>query len=154
MQDMVRKITRETTINKKKYTIKPLGAMDGLRHGRSLLAVVAPLLGGTMDGLRVSEYVETPKSFTELALTLCQQLDKLDVDNLVISLLDGATCNSVEITDIDEQFRGEMGAFIELVGFALQENFGELFTGKGLFARLQKTYLNLLDGGGDESLES
>ncbi|QDP59454.1 MAG: hypothetical protein GOVbin4162_28 [Prokaryotic dsDNA virus sp.] len=148
------KLYRKTNINNKEYTIKLLKALPALRMGKTLMSVVLPAVGGTIDGLRDDGYGSTPKTFTELALVLCDQLGDIELDELAQDLLGGMLCNGIEVTNIDDHFQGEIDVLVELLAFALKENFGKLFMGKGLLAQFQKVTEGLMGGGSQESEES
>ncbi len=147
------KLYRKTKIGDKEYTIRLLTAFPALRIGKRLMSVVLPAVGGTLDGLREDDYGTTPKTFTELALVLCDQLDGIEFDELAVELLGGSLCNGIEIKNLDAHFQGEIEGMIELLIFALKENFGKLFMGKGLLAQFQKVTEGLMGGGSQESEE-
>lgn len=144
------KFVKKTKINGVEFQINKLGALKAFSMGKSLLKVVAPLFGGTLDGMRGGDYYEPPRTFTQLALTLCDQIDKVEIEEILVELLSGATRNGVEIKDLNDNTQIDLNELIELFAFALKENFGELFTGKGIAAQLQNMLMALTK---DDGLE-
>lgn len=145
IQDVVNKYKRTTTLsNGKKVSVKILRMTAGLAVAKKLMNVIAPAIGGTVDGLRHDDYIHgAPTSFTHLALTLCGQIDKLQIEDLIVVLLDEMTVDGKAV-DIDEYFAANYGELVEILEFSLKENFSSFFTGKGIKARLIKTVQTLL----------
>lgn len=148
------KFFRTKTINGKKYQITLLPALKAVGMGKKLLKIILPAIGGTVDGLRDDGLMGTPKTFTDLALVLCEQLDDLDLDWLIQSLLNEATCDGKEIRDIDTHFQGELGELVGVMEFALRENFSSFFTGNDLIAPLKRILIGMGVDISETSLES
>lgn len=148
------KFFRKKVINGREYQITLLPALKAVGMGKKLLKVILPAIGGTIDGLRDDGLYGTPKTFTEVATALCTQLDDIDLDELITSLLREALCEGTSVRDIDSHFQGEIGELIGVIEFALKENFSSFFTGSDFLAPLLRT----LEGMGVEtsnlSLES
>jgi len=137
----------------KNISIKVLRMSEGVSVGKKLLNVVAPAIGGTLDGLKHNEYLHgAPKSFSHLALMLCDQIEKVQVEDLIVVLLNEMLVEDNEI-DIEDFFAGNYGELIEVLEFALKENFSSLFTAGGIKARLGKTYQMLMAQTTQESEE-
>lgn len=133
-------------------SIKLIPATKALGLAKKLLAIIAPAVGGTLDGLRHDEYLHgAPKSFTDMALTLVQQLDNAQIENIIMALTYGleikvkGSTESKEV-EFDDYFTGNYGALIEIVEFSLRENFSTFFTGKGIKARFLKAIQMLMMG--------
>lgn len=141
------KFFRSKVINGKKYQITMLPALKAVGVGKKLLKVVLPAIGGTIDGLREDNIYGTPKTFTDVAVALCTQLDDIDLDELIYALLNEASCEGKTIRDIDSHFQGEIGELIGVLEFALRENFSSFFTGSDFLAPLMR----MLNGMGVET---
>lgn len=141
------KFRREITLeNGKKVQIKVLKTTAGIAVAKKLLNLVAPALGGAADGMRHDDFVHgAPKSFTHLALTLCDQIDKVQIENILLVLLEDLTVDGKDV-DFDEYFAANYGELVEILEFSLRENFSTFFTGKGMKARLVNTVKNLIVG--------
>lgn len=147
LQEISGKFLRTKTLeNKKKAQIKILNTFAGIAVARKLLKVIAPALGGAADGLRHDDVIHgAPKSFTTLALTLCDQIDKAQVEDLIVVLLEDLSIDGKDV-DVDEYFAANYGELIEILEFALRENFSTFFTGKGIKARFLKVVQTMMSG--------
>lgn len=125
--------------NGKSIQVKLLPAISkGLPVARRLLDVVAPAIGGTLDGLKHDELLHgVPKTFTELSLVVCQQLEKAEIGSLSYTLLEGLQVDNEEV-DLDDYFTANYNEFVEILEFSLKENFKSFFTGNGMKQRFQK----------------
>lgn len=147
IQTALNKFRREKTLESgKKVGIKILRTTAGIAVAKRLMNVVAPAVGGAADGMRHDDFVHgAPKSFTHLALTLCEQLDKVQIENLITVLLEDLTIDGKEV-DYEEYFAANYGELIEILEFSLRENFNTFFTGKGIKARFLKTIQGMILG--------
>lgn len=147
IQTALNKFRREKTLESgKKVGIKILRTTAGIAVAKRLMNVVAPAVGGAADGMRHDDFVHgAPKSFTHLALTLCEQLDKVQIENLITVLLEDMTIDGKEV-DYEEYFAANYGELIEILEFSLRENFNTFFTGKGIKARFLKTIQGMILG--------
>lgn len=132
------KFFRKKTINGRKYQIQLLPALKAVGMAKTLSKVVLPALGGTIDGMRDDGFNGVPKTFTDLALVICTQLDGLDLEDIIQSLLEGCSCDGTDVVDLDSHFQGELGELVGVLEFALKENFSSFFTGNDLIAPLMK----------------
>lgn len=136
-----------------KFKVKKLRMSVGIKIAKKLNKVILPLLGGTIDGLKHDDYIHgAPKSFSNLALLLCEQIDEAQVEDLIVVLLDGLTINNDEV-DIDDYFAANYGELVEILEFSLRENFKSFFTGKGIQAQLVDKLKALLGLTQEQSLE-
>lgn len=134
------KLQRTKKINNNEYTIKLLGGLEGIRVGNKLIKAVLPIVGGGLDGMKKDDIFDTPKTWTHIALTVCEQLDELNAEELILTLLKGATIKypdqPTKDLDINSDFMANYGELIVLLEFTLKENFGSLFTEKGIIQSL------------------
>lgn len=137
MDHIANKMFSKTTIKGYEFQISKLGGLEGMKMSLKITKVLAPLLGGIIDGARAADDFDTPETFKDLALTLCDQIDDLDIENIITRLLRGSTKNNIEIRDLNVDFIGEIDVFVELVAFALKENFYKVFMENPLLARLK-----------------
>lgn len=125
-------------------SIKVLRMSQGISVGKKLLNVIAPSVGGALDGLKHDDYIHgAPKSFSNLALMLCDQIEKVQVEDLIMTLLADMLVDDNEI-DPDDYFAANYAELVEVLEFALKENFSSLFTGEGIKARLMKAYQTMM----------
>ena len=129
---------RMTDIDGSQYQIKLLDGMSGFRTSVELSKVLLPLVGESFDASRHDDVFHgAPKTFREMALLLLQQIDQINLEDMIFNRLlaylvkDGV---QVKATDI---IVGQYEILIELVAFAIEQNFGSLFKGKGLISRFQ-----------------
>jgi hypothetical protein len=108
--------------------------------------VVAPAVGGTLDGMRHDDLIHgVPKTFTDMSLVVCQQLEKAEVHNLIFELLKSLEVDNKQV-DLDEYFAANYGEMVEVLEFALRENFQSFFTGNGMKQRFQKVVGMIMSG--------
>ena len=151
IEAITKKFRRTTTIKdsngvEKKVSIRVLPMTQGITVAKKLLAVIAPAVGGAFDGMRHDDYIHgAPKSFSNLALLLCEQIDKIEIEKLIAALLFNIEVDGQEVI-LDEYFSANYGELIEILEFALKENFSTFFTASGIKARLLGTIQNLMAG--------
>ena len=136
---------KEIEIEGTKYHIHLLKARTGFNVSIELSKIFLPLLGQTFDASRHDDVFHgAPKTFTDMAMILCSQMDKVNVEEIIFDkLLKDLIVNGQVCTDIDSVFRGKYDVLFELVAFAIKENFGSLFAGKGLLSRFQEVVTNI-----------
>lgn len=118
----------------------------GIPIARRLLSVVAPAVGGTLDGLRHDDLIHgVPKTFSELSLVVCQQLENVEIGNVVYTILEGMEVEGKAV-DLDKYFTANYGEMVEILEFALKENFQSFFTGNGMKQRFQKVVGMIMSG--------
>lgn len=141
----------ETTIKNKKIKLELLPAISvGVPVARRLLNIVAPAIGGTLDGLKHDDILHgVPKTFTEVSIVICQQLEKAEVNNLIFTLLNSLEVDGKDV-DLDEYFTANYGEMVEILEFALKENFQSFFTGNGMKQRFHKVIGMLMSGQTEE----
>lgn len=126
--------------------VKLLPMSKGIKVSKQLISLLAPAIGSMADGVRHDEFLHgAPTSFSNLAYNLVGQLDKIDVLELIDALFEGLMVNKAEV-DVEEYFSGNYGEMVEILEFALKENFQTFFTGKGMKARLTTAVKALMQG--------
>ena len=133
------KYSSTTLANGKKVKVKLLPAIsEGIPVARRLLNIVAPAVGGALDGMRHDDVLHgVPKTFTELSLVLCSQLDKAEIANIIVTLLDQLEVDNKDV-DLDDYFTANYGEMVEILEFSLKENFQSFFTQSGMKQRFNK----------------
>lgn len=146
MQDLLNKQFKKKEIDGVVYQISLLKGREGFRTAMDLAKVVAPVLGSTFDGVRHDEYIHgAPKTWTNMALLLIDQMDKIDVESLIFDkLLRGLVVNGQQV-DIDSFFLANYSVLIELLVFALKENFGDFFGANGFKTRFLGTVKSMFN---------
>lgn len=139
------KLYATTAINNKQFRIKKLPALKGLQISTRLAKIILPLAGGTFDGLKADTTFQTPRNFTHLALTLCDQIDNINLEDLSLQLLNDLYVDGNPV-DFDEYFSANYGEFVEVLAFALQENFSSFFTQSGITRLFKDKILKLMSG--------
>lgn len=117
------------TIKDKKYTIELLPARQALAIATELFKVVLPSFAAWGDASKREGLIlpEDDNLYTEAAMLLVNQMDKISVADLVEVLTQNIYCNG-EVIDVDKEFRGNIGGFLMLLEFIFKENIGPLFT--------------------------
>jgi len=137
-----------------KVSIKLLPMSSGIKVTKELISLLAPAIGSMADGVRHDEYLHgAPKSFSDLAFSLVSQLDKVDIIQLIHTLLQGMLVNTKQV-DLEEYFTANYDELVEILEFALKENFGSFFTGKGTKARFLTVIQNLMQGSTTQESET
>lgn len=128
-QLLAKKGYKVTIIEGKAYSIRLLPATKGLALGLKLTKTFLPALGAFVDAGKREGLIlpEDDTMFSEIAFTLTSQMDKLDLSTIINELLHQAICDD-ELIDFDSHFQANYSVLIQLVEFALKENFGDFFT--------------------------
>ncbi len=98
-----------------------LPAREGLRMATKLLTLFAPMLSGG-EG-------EQEVDFSQIAKVLASS-DQVDLIEITDRLLKGLSVNGQGI-DLDEYFAANYGILLQIMAFALMENFGSFLDGIG-----------------------
>lgn len=138
-----------------KYQINVLNAWEGIRLGNQIKSVLLPLFGGTVDGINQTEdFISKSTPFTDMAIVLCDQLDKIQLEGVIGALLKGLTYQEVgqipkdinpQGKDFENHFMANYGELLEVLAFSMKENFGSLFTGKGIHLRLMESVAGVME---------
>tara|TARA_R110002126_G_scaffold34517_7_gene106823 strand:+ start:582 stop:971 length:390 start_codon:yes stop_codon:yes gene_type:complete len=117
---------------------------EGIAVAKRLLNVIAPTTGAALDGLQHDDILHgAPKSLSNLAMILCSQIDKAQIENLITVLLQDLYIEGQEV-DVEEYFAANYGELVEILEFSLEVNFKSFFMGKGIKARLMKGVQTLM----------
>ncbi len=111
------------------YAIKLLPSTQGIGLAFNLIRVFLPSIGAWADGEKKEGLIlpEDNSMFSEVAMLLVGQMDRIDLSQVIKTLVGTALLNNQPI-DFEKHFVGNYGSLIELVEFALKENFGSFFT--------------------------
>ena len=118
---------KEIDIEGDKYTIKLVSGEMGLNIQERLFGTFLPSLGVAFDNFKSGfdrMFVEDSPG-ADLAVAIAANLPQLQMTGVIKELLNGCYCNGQEV-DLDH-FRGKYGRMYILAGFALKENFGDVF---------------------------
>lgn len=147
---------KKTEINGKVVEVKMLkGRTQGVQVALKLKGMALPLIGRGFDGLRDEDSLEPPKTFTEMALILADQLENNDVDNLIFeNLLANVKVDGLLVTDWDDYLQCNYGELVPMLSFAVKENFQSFFTGNGWMTKIQTVAQKILGLKEDSQEES
>lgn len=154
-QSIANKFRRDSKFSDsgKKFSVRILPMTEGIAVAKKLLNVIAPTTGAALDGLQHDDILHgAPKSLSNLAMILCSQIEKAQIENLITVLLQDFYVEGDEV-DIDNYFAGNYGELIEVLEFSLEVNFKSFFMGKGIKARLMKGVQTLMAQMSPESEE-
>lgn len=120
---------KQITIKDKRYGVQLLPAYTAFAVGMELISLALPALGSYIDSEKKSEFIlpEEDAMFSEIALLLVRQMEKANLVQIAEMLLQGLTCNGQEV-DANVHFRGSVSGFMQVLEFALKENFSDFFT--------------------------
>lgn len=144
---------RKKEFNGKTYQLTVLPAGEGYAMALRLLKLILPALGGGLDGMQHDELIHgAPRTFSDLALTICEQMDKADVLGITKRLVKDVVVDGQGI-DFDEYFAANYGELITVLEWSLKENFGSFFTESGIQTRLMNLVGTLTGKAPEESTQ-
>jgi len=117
------------------YGINLLDTSTAFNISQELMKLSLPSLGAAADGMFSQDSWEDPSTFTAIAFHFIRQSSEVNTLVIIKEMLEGSTVDGAFI-DFDRHFRGKPDLLAKVVGFALKENFGGLFTMLGLKERL------------------
>lgn len=129
-----------TTINGKQFLIYTLGARDGFKIAAKIKKLLLPTIGGGFDAMRDKrdpEFSDPAYHFSKVAQLFVDRFDEDEVLAIIEKLLNGFGVGGQQ-QDFDSYFDANYGELVEVITFALKENFSSFFT---------KTGMNLLTKG-------
>ena len=130
-------------VNCTDYTIQLLPATSGLAMSLEISKLLAPSVGAGLDGFGHDELLHgKATTFSGVAKLLATQLGTVDVSGMVKALLNNLEADGKKV-NFDTHFRGNYGDLIQLIEFALKENFESFFTESGLKTRLTEVIQSL-----------
>lgn len=122
---------RQINIKGSDYHFKLLDGRTGFRVGLALNKIILPLIGESVDAGRHDDVFHgAPRTFKSMAETLITQLDNIEAEKIIFDDLFGYLVVDGQQVKLENVIIGKYDVLIELVTFALKENFGELFAGK------------------------
>ncbi len=153
------KSTKHIQIGDDLFQVKLIGGRKGVQIALKLKQIALPLLGRAFDGLKDEDVlIETPKTFTDMAILLNHSLDDANIDSLIFEdiLFDVKLKHGDQYIQInwDEYLIANYGCLIPLLAFAIKENFGSFFTGSGMMKGILGKITGLLGSSQDEPLET
>lgn len=116
---------RKTNINGKDFQIYLLPAGEGIKRATQLAKAFAP----TMASL-VESSSQGVIDYSSVAYTIAEGLEEIDVLDVCSALLKDLSVGG-QAVKLDDYFMGNYGEFIEIMAFALKENFESFFEAKG-----------------------
>ena len=121
-----------------KYTITLLNTTRAYITGQEVIKLTAPIAGAAFDGMRndAELLIDESHTFQAVAIHLKNQMGEVDTLAIIIELLNGVTVDGVPL-NFDSHFPGRLDHLLQLVEFALEENYSSLFIGTSLRERLQ-----------------
>lgn len=121
---------RQKKINDKTFQIYLLPTGKGLKTAKTLAQTFLPMWGEFMSSMQRGEL-----DYHMLAMSLAAELESFEVETLIRDLLKELSVDGQEVK-FDEYFMGNYGELVEVVAFAIKENFSSFFAAKGLFESL------------------
>jgi hypothetical protein len=108
-------------ISNKTFQISLLPAGEGIQMAQKLSTLVLPILEGAGGD-------ELELDFMKIATSLSASIGDTELLTIIKRLLKGLAVEGKEVA-FDSYFSGNYGELIQVVAFALQENFGSFFEG-------------------------
>lgn len=124
---------KKKKIGKHTYQIELLPAKAGFSMAMKLSKVLIPLLGSGFDAFEE----DSEGGFTRMSLIVVEQMEQVDMAAIVDDLLEGMAVNG-QTVNFDDHFRANYGELVEVITFAMKENFSSFFEAKGLTARFSE----------------
>ena len=120
----------QKTIGGRTYSLKLLPARKGMAMGKRIIQAFGPALGVILDSNAETDVIfgEEQNLCTDLAIAIVGQLDELAIEQTVLDLLGGMTCDGQPIA-FDSHFAAKYTILLEVITWAIKENFGDFFTG-------------------------
>jgi hypothetical protein len=84
-----------------------------------------------------------PKTFSDLAMTIVESVDQLDVEALILDFTKELRVDG-EAVDFDEFFSANYSELLELLEFCLKENFPDFFPKDGTTPQWVSKLINLI----------
>lgn len=120
---------KKTTINGKEFQIYLLPAGEGLRRATQLFKAFAPTFATVIDSIQDGSF-----DYNAVAYTIAEGLDNIDTVETVQALLRDFSVNGMSVK-FDDYFLANYGELVELMAFAMEENFASFFSAKGFIEK-------------------
>ncbi|QUF70051.1 phage tail assembly chaperone [Vibrio fluvialis] len=121
------RIAQTTLKSGKKVQIYKLPASKGITIGMKLGKTFLPSIGQFLDGSSTGAGIH----YESLALSLVQELDNFEILPIISELLKEMAIDGQEV-NLDDYFMANYGELLEILVFALKENFSSFFAASGL----------------------
>lgn len=108
-------------IKDRTFQISLLPAGEGIQMAQKLSTLVLPILEGAGED-------EVEIDFMKIATGLSASIGDKELLAIIHRLVKGLAVDGKEVK-FDDYFRGNYGELIQVIAFALQENFGSFFEG-------------------------
>lgn len=129
----------EKEIEGVKYKIRLLNTSAAYSSFESITKLILPASGAAIDGTLDKNYFEADQTLTTAAMLLVKQMGEIDTLTIIKDLLFEAEADGEQI-NFEAYFRGRFDLLIQVVSFAIKENYGSLFTITGLKEKF-KSYI-------------
>lgn len=126
MSNDLSKFQRSIDVNGKTFTVNILPAKKGLPIALKLVKTIGPALAKFAESANQGEI-----AYTEIATELLTEMDSLDVMSIIEQLMNGYTVDGKEVP-FDFYFTANYGELVEVLTFAIKENFGSFFEASAL----------------------
>lgn len=134
--------TTELQIGDVEYKITTFPASKGLAYLQKLLKIVGPAIGEIFANAAVSGTEAFELNIEDEALSaaireLTVNMDKDNVAQLVEDMITAAVLKNGQPLQFNQEFSGNYGAMIKIMGAIIKENYSSFF-GESGFGELQK----------------
>lgn len=123
--------TASVKIDGVKYELRLLNTSAAFNTFESITKLLLPATGAAIDGASDKFQFDGDQTCATAAMLLVKQLGDVDTLELIKTLLEGAEVEGEDL-DFEEHFKGRFDLLIDLLTFAVKENYGSLFTTTGL----------------------
>lgn len=111
--------------SKNVYEIKTLGGLSALTTFTQLVSLVGPTIASVFDKKDEDDFEESTM-LTEAVILLIKRMEESNIQGIITKILKDATKNGKTL-DIEEDFRGDFDELVDLIAFALKENYQKAF---------------------------
>jgi len=130
----------EVTYGDVEYRVTTFPAFKGLSYLQKLLKIVGPAIGeifskASAEGGAVSDLVLEEEALSFAIRELTTNLDKENVAQLVQDMIKDAVLKNGQPVNFNQEFSGNYGNLMKLVGVIVKENYSSFF-GEGGFEGL------------------
>lgn len=133
---------REVEIGDVTYSVTTFPAHKGLGYLQKLLKIVGPAIGEIFSKAAVEGGDFEAASIEDEALSgaikeLTQNMDKENVAQLIQDMIKDGVTKSGQPVQFNQEFSGNYGALVSLVGAIVKDNYSSFF-GESGFGKLQE----------------
>lgn len=124
--DNFTKSVRMTVVNGKSVQLSLLKARDGFQMAMRLQKLILPAIGALVDG---NSGIDT-NAYARAASLLVSNMESDEILMMVEKLLGRMTIDG-QVVNFDEYFMANYGELVDILQFALKENFESFFASSG-----------------------